>query len=206
MNLVLFDFDGVIGDSFPVFHPAFVRACRAVGFDRFSASGEFLDLFEGNLIQKIMDAGLPEPRKQPLLDALAAEVAAAIDEVAPFPGMPEAVSALAAAGPVYVVTSNVGAPIARFLARHGVTGVLGVLGADHEPSKTVKIRAAAAAHPDCAPWYVGDTLGDMLEGAEAGAATVAVDWGWHDRARLERGRPSRHAATPEELLRILSAG
>mgnify|MGYP003348520008 CR=1 FL=1 len=126
-------------------------------------------------------------------------IAEANRKVAPFTGMPELLGELAAAFPVYVITSNQTRAIEEFLERHAVTGIRDVLGADKEPSKVKKIRKVARGHKGCTPWYIGDTKGDMLEGNEAGAITVAAAWGWHDEARLRTGKPRHVVKSPAEL-------
>jgi len=51
--------------------------------------------------------------------------------------------------------------------------------------------------------FVTDTLGDIREANGAGIRVVAVDFGFHDRARLERGNPavivSRFADIPQAI-------
>jgi phosphoglycolate phosphatase len=52
-------------------------------------------------------------------------------------------------------------------------------------------------------WYVGDTVGDVVEGRQAGARTVAVTWGWHDENLLRGARPDHVASSPHELVELI---
>jgi len=59
-------------------------------------------------------------------------------------------------------------------------------------------------------WYVGDTVGDIVEGKAAGVRTIAagvrtiaVGWGWHDAERLLGASPDYLAQTPADLLEFL---
>jgi phosphoglycolate phosphatase len=52
-------------------------------------------------------------------------------------------------------------------------------------------------------FYVGDTRGDMLEGAQAGATPLGAGWGWHDAAELRAAGAAYVAATPAALLAFL---
>jgi len=130
-------------------------------------------------------------------------LAAAYQTVPLVAGMADVLARLGARHPLFVVTSNATAVVAGHLARHGVAGVREVLGAEAGTSKVDKLRRLAARFPGEPPWYVGDTLGDVLEGRRAGATTVAVGWGWHDLDRLRRGAPDHVAERPADLLALL---
>ena len=79
-------------------------------------------------------------------------------------------------------------------------GVVEVLGGDHEQSKTRKIRAVRQRFGESLPaWYVGDTIGDMVEARAAGAVTVGAAWGWHGAERLLRASPDHLAHSPSDL-------
>ena len=111
------------------------------------------------------------------------------------------VERLAEAHPVFVITSSRTATVERILSEHDVRGVVEVLGGDHEQSKTRKIRAVRRRIGESLPaWYVGDTIGDMVEARAAGAVTVGAAWGWHGAERLRRAAPDHLAHTPGDLL------
>lgn len=202
-RVILFDFDGVIADSLAAYFPIFSESCRDLGFSGPATLEAFLDVFDTNAVKGLLRAGVPILKLRRLGKALGPRVAELNRQVAPFAGMPELVNRLVARFPVYVVTSNVTAATEEFLARHGMTGLRGVMGADQEASKVKKIRRIHRAHRGAEPWYIGDTRGDMIEGRAARAITVAVTWGWHDRARLERGHPDHIVEHVDELAALL---
>lgn len=197
--VIMFDFDGVIADSFEVFYAEFSAAVRALGFEKLNSPEAMLDLFDGNMFQSLVKIGFPLHKLKALGEEFKPKIAAANTRVKPFAGMPELLAELAAAHPTYVITSNQTAAIERFLAEHQIANVRDVLGADKEPSKVKKIRVVKKLHKGCTPWYIGDTRGDMLEGNHAGAISVAVTWGWHPEARLRTGKPGRVVHSPAEL-------
>ena len=53
-------------------------------------------------------------------------------------------------------------------------------------------------------YYVGDTKGDMIEGKQAGAVTVAVTWGWHTAENLAQASPDHLVNTLSALENLLS--
>ena len=59
-------------------------------------------------------------------------------------------------------------------------------------------------YQDLPAFYVGDTKGDMIEGRQAGAVTLAVTWGWHSAEKLTEGTPDNMVLTPVELEKLLS--
>jgi phosphoglycolate phosphatase len=126
--------------------------------------------------------------------------------------MPGVIAGLAQRHHVLIVTSNRSDIVEAFLAHWAITGVSEVLGGDKGQSKVPKIRAAVrrfaearADRPGALPesWFVGDTVGDMVEGREAGVGTIAVGWGWHTAAQLAGATPDHLAAAPAALLELL---
>ena len=51
--VVIFDFDGVIADSFDVFFQAFSSVCSDMGFHRLNSEEAMLKLFEGNALREL---------------------------------------------------------------------------------------------------------------------------------------------------------
>ena len=198
-KIVMFDFDGVIADSWCAQKGAFVHTLRSHGLHDFATSGTFRDLLDANWFEALLEAGV------------AAEVVLEMERgfgelPTPelFPGMAEVVERLAAAHPVIVVTSSSTADVARILEERQVRGVVEVLGGDVDPSKTRKIRSVRRRFGESREaWYVCDTAGDVVEAREAGAATVAAGWGWHGEERLLRAGPDRLARRPSDLLDLL---
>lgn len=202
-RVIMFDFDGVIADSLAAYFPVFQESCRDLGFAGPATLEAFLDVFDTNAVKGLLRAGIPILKLRRLGKTLGPRVARLNDQISPFPGMIELVNVLSTRFPVYVVTSNITAATERFLTSHGIAGVRGVIGADQEASKVKKIRRIRRAHRGAEAWYVGDTRGDMLEGRAARAITVAVTWGWHNRARLESGHPDHVVDTVTHLTTLL---
>jgi len=201
--LLLFDFDGVIADSFHVFYPCFVDMCRDCGY-LVQSEAEFLRLFEDNVRESLLREGFPVDRIEMLAQDFAPRIAVANQQCEPFPKMVSVVSKLAAKCPLVIITSNNTEPVQEFIDRHEITGIRGVLGADIESSKVKKIHTVAREYPQHQPFYIGDTKGDMLEGQRAGAVTVGASWGWHPKTTLAEVSPDYLLDTPDELLDLFT--
>jgi phosphoglycolate phosphatase len=197
----MFDFDGVIADSLDGQSGAYVEAMQDSGLHHLASPEQFLDLLEDNWFASLEAAGVP------------CEVAAQVDDSIAdlpspdlFPGMAAVMERLAADHTLVVITSSRTDHVERVLGEHGVTGVTEVIGADKDVSKTRRITAARSRFgPERPAWYVGDTVGDILEAREAGVRTVGAAWGWHGPERLGRVRPDRLAHEPEDLLDLFTA-
>ncbi len=204
--VIMFDFDGVVADSFDVFFAEFSGATRELGYEKLDSKEALLKLFEGNVITGLIKAGFPVWKLKEFGKRFGPRIAEANRRVQPFAGMVPLLGDLARDHTVYVITSNTTLAVEDFLQRHAVAGIRDVLGADKESSKVKKIKAVRKLHPELEPWYIGDTKGDMVEGNTAGATTVAVTWGWHSEEKLLEGRPDHVVHTQGDLRALFSGG
>ena len=203
--LLLFDHDGVIADSFEVFCAGFLEGCRHAGFARIATPEDVVDLFDGNVYERMRALGAGEAQIREAVGRSAQALQMGAAAVRPFPLMPEVLGELCDARRLVVVSSNTAAVVEAFLRRYDIRGVAEIAGAEAGQSKVDKIRALLGRFPgDEAVWYVGDTAGDMREARLAGVTPVGVAWGWHDPERLEAAGAERVAATPADLLAIVA--
>ena len=197
----MFDHDGVLVDSLTVFTAAFTAACRRHGHPDIATAEQVVALFHGNVYDCMRARGMtPEA-----IAAIVSDTAAALTVahgLRPFPGVTELLRGLARRFDVIVVTSNESVVVRDFLVRAGLAGEVGeILGVDVDASKVNKIARVMSRYPGqerC--FYVGDTSGDMIEGAAAGATPLGAGWGWHDPAVLAAAGAAYVAATPADLL------
>ncbi len=197
----MFDFDGVIADSLEAMHDAAVTALREGGLDHLVSEDLVPRLVESNWFEGLRKLGVP-PRVARVMDDLIA-VKVGAGEVAPYAGIPEVIASLAQRHCVLIVTSNRSDIVADFLSQWGIAGIREVLGGDKGKSKVPKLRAALGSYPHEEAWFIGDSVGDIVEGGSAGVSTIAATWGWHSEEQLLGSSPDRLVRAPEELLRLL---
>jgi phosphoglycolate phosphatase len=202
-KLILFDFDGVIANSFEIFFKEFTAACNEMGFDRINSKEVFLNLFEGNLLLNVVKMGFPPWKLRGLFRRFQPRITEVNDQVHAFDGVREMLLHLTAVYPVCIISSNLTEAVHRFITREKIDGIREVLGADVETSKIKKIKRVWKKHPLAIAYYIGDTCGDIYEGKEAGAITVAAAWGWHSPERLKKAKPHYIVYTPQELEQLL---
>ncbi len=126
---------------------------------------------------------------------------------APYPGIPEMIAALSHAGVKLAVLSN---------KPHAFTKIcVETFFPDHPFMYVYGQRDGVAPKPDPAGaldiatqmelvtesiLYIGDTATDMQTGKRAGLRTIGVEWGFRDRAELEKNEAWKIAATPAEII------
>ena len=203
--LVMFDFDGVVADSFDVYFAEFTYVCTEMGLKRLNSREAFLKLMEGNPLKQLFWSGFPIWRLKRVAQKFQPRIEEASRTFQPFEGMPEVVTEIAGRHPVYVITHNATQFVNDFMEKYGIRGVKDVLGSDAEQSKIKKIRSIIRHHPERTPYYIGDTKGDMREAHKAGAIPIAVAWGYHSVEKLLEGNPQHVVESPAALVRLFGA-
>lgn len=190
-DLVVFDFDGTLVDSFPWFLSVLNDAARRFGFRE--VAGDDVERLRSMDHRAILaHVGLPLWR----LPQVVAHMRALAAEGPPsprFPGVDDALGALRAGGVrVAVVSSNAEGTIRRALGPVAAQ-VERIDGGASLWGKARKLRAAAAALgvSPARSIAIGDELRDIEAAREAGLAAGAVTWGYHRPATLRAASPDR---------------
>lgn len=204
-NLVMFDYDGVIVDSFDIFTSSFMEACSKSSYCHIESKASLMELFNGNLFEGMKTLGMDSRKIDHTLKIFQEIISEHLDTVTLFSGMAEAIKTISFNNHIFVITSNVSPVVIQVLSRNGVDFVEDVLGAEKERSKTNKIKKTMARYANRPAYYIGDTIGDIIEGKKAGALTVAVTWGWHETENLEKASPDFMVSSPVELTELLAS-
>ena len=201
--LIMFDYDGVIVDSFELFSACFMKACHQNKFYELDSPEKILALFESNVFEALLGFGLDDNSVNRILKTFQSDMGAYQNDLRLFDGMPDALKKISESNKIVIITSNVTGATKRVLQNNGINCFEDILGAEIEKSKVKKIRITMARYPGLSAYYIGDTRGDMIEGRKAGAITVAALWGWHAVKKLEEGAPDHFVRSPEALLDLL---
>ena len=129
----------------------------------------------------------------------------------PYPGIPEVLDSLVAAGIPMAICSNKPDPftqkcVAELLPRWKFDCVLGQSDAfprKPDPSSTLHITKTLGIAPAEA-WFIGDSGVDMQTASAAGAQAVGVLWGFRSESELRENGASHIVTTPAELQELLS--
>ena len=183
--MIMFDFDGTICDTLNLFHRSFTAGCHEVGITKYDSLECFLGLFDNNLYESLAYDCIDESTIQKVQRLLGKELCGKLNNCSIFDGLTEVLCKLKQEGCLlYVITSSISSVVEEYLASRGLDMFSDVLGADSGTSKIDKIARVVKKNPKYTPYYVGDTVGDILEGNKAGCITVGVAWGWHGAEKL----------------------
>ncbi len=201
-TILIFDFDGTLIDSLSVFHSCFNRCYKSVTGRPGIASEEFLSLFDHNLYLSLSHRGIGEESLSQLKNCLAHMLGEHIGFCKLFDGIAPMIRELGNIGrTLYIVTSNLSSVVRPFLGRHDLDSCFRqVLGAELGMTKIEAIRSIKSEQAGKRKIYIGDTIGDMLEGKEAGCRTIGVCWGWHSGDRILSSGADALIHNPEELI------
>lgn len=200
-KILLFDYDGTIIDSLDVAFKAFNLIAFKYGLVKMKNKKEFAKLYNNNFYKSLTEMGLDEKDVQNfnirLRDAFLKEGYGSKI----FSGMKDVVNKLAEDNKIIVITSNITSTIKSSINELGLN-IHEVYGGDIEQSKVKKILMVKNNFPKSEIYYIGDTMGDVLEGKKARVKTVAVTWGYHSRKQLLKAKPDFVVDNPEGLLNI----
>lgn len=203
MKLFLFDFDGVVIDTLPIALDVYNQLLRLYGiptqFTRETFAEMFLTNFHTGLAKIIEDDNIREE----ILHKRAEEYIRRKNDFIIFDGMHQTITQMGTAGEVIIISSNKTSFILSLLASRQLNDVKEVIGGDIEKSKIIKIGWQKEKYPEADIYYIGDTIGDIHEGKEAGVKTVGVTWGFHSREQIQQSNPDYLFDKPEELLSLI---
>ncbi len=173
--------------------------------------------FVGEGVRVLVERAVPADRRQPgilaaVLDAYREAYARRWHQATrPYPGIPELLRALQAAGRRMAVLSNKPDDMTQACMRHYFPDVCFAVvrgqreGAPRKPDPAAAHQVAdAAGLPASAMAMVGDSGVDMRTGRAAGLRTIGVLWGFRDEAELNESGAEIVVRTPEDLRRVLT--
>ncbi len=203
---VLFDFDGVLGDTLERILEHAREASVQVGVPCVPLREHLNALEKMEFLELGRTMGIPVEK----LDLFEAEVfsrfRADTRPVPSFPGVPEVVLRISALTRLGIVTGNTDKTVLRFLDRNGLAGRFAfVLGGEIRKTRSRKVLEGAerfGVQPN-ELILVGDARSDIAAARKTGATSVAVTWGHQTRERLSGAGPDFMVDSPEDLFRLL---
>ena len=194
---LMFDFDGVIGDSFDLAYENYKQ------FEPGLTKEEFRDHFDNNIYEWIGNLASKFPDRDMAEEIFDFYKTRILDGIKVFDEMEDVVRELKENYLLVIISSKHDELLKRFLEHHSLDNLFAdILGGETHKSKVVKIDMILDKHKleakDCL--FVTDTVGDVEEAREKGIDTVAVSWGFHSRKKLEESKPYKVVDKPGELL------
>ncbi|MBR9702094.1 HAD family hydrolase [Candidatus Pacearchaeota archaeon] len=193
MKAIVFDFDGVIADTYD-FNMGLVKE---VGHN--VSDEDFKAHHDCNCLEKPKIAFTGESYNNFLKKYLER-----ITRVKSFFTL-ENIQAIKKISSLYIISSTKEQSIKKFLDYNNLSYFDAILGYDFHKSKVEKFKYLLKKYnlkPDEVV-FVTDTLGDILEANKVNVKTIAVDYGFHDLNRLKRGSPFEIVSNFDELLKVI---
>jgi len=199
-NVLIFDYDGVLIDSFDIFIKNYINSCRKYGVYKIKNKKDFLKIFEDNMYVSMKNIGISQDNIIRIIKTLKKTLTRDIKKMPIFNGIYEMVNELSKNNNLVIITSNDTELVKHFLKLNKIEYFDKVYGSNKGKSKVEKINLIKKIYGEKNYFYIGDTTGDIIEGKNAGVKTIAVTWGWHNKDLLETINPDFTVDSPEELL------
>lgn len=199
-KFILFDFDGVIVDSFAAAFEVNKMLCPHITED------EYRRCFEGN-INDYWQAPTHTEKCRQDIDFFDGYIPR-LKEVKIIPEMLKIIKTFSRLYTLIIVSSTLTSPIHELIKRyHAIPYFTEIMGNDVHASKVEKIKMIfskySAGPNQCV--FITDTLGDMRESSQTGVGSIGVSWGFQKRETLLKGNPFRIVEKPKELLTAIPA-
>ncbi|MBQ1396574.1 MAG: HAD-IIIA family hydrolase [Eubacterium sp.] len=211
-DLVIFDMDGTVLDSLTDLAAAMNRALRESGLPE--RSREDLKNALGKGARWFADHAAPEDAAPQQKEEVYQRFIRFYDgnnavHTAPYPGIPELLRELRAAGVKTAVVSNKMDPAARALSERHFGPLMDIAVGERKgvrrkpaPDAVLEVLKELDTAPERAV-YVGDSEVDVETGRNAGMDVISVTWGYRDKAVLEAAGGTCFAADAAELKKQL---
>ena len=196
MKKIVFDFDGVIVDTkgmvFDIFKQAYPKITMR----------NFLNCFDTGINE---DDGIGLGDGGEFVKYFFKEYNKQLGSRHLYSDIEKFLQNLAEKAELFMITSNSEKVVKDFLRKNDLDVFRDVFGYETHLSKTEKFKILERKHsiqPEEAI-FVTDTLADIREGQEVGCQILAETFGYHDRERLERGKPDWLVDSWGEVVDIL---
>lgn len=207
MTTIIFDFDGTLADSMPLFMQA---------WNTYAGQFNYLPVSEKDLAasrnltiqQRAKKYGFPMHKIPVILPKVYQYFKTHMNEVALFDGIKEMLDALAHNGyRIVIISSNAKENIELFLKQEGIESVSQVLTSSRIFGKDTVIRKYMKQQNVSAEQllYVGDEVRDIVACNKVDVPFAWVSWGLDGFELIEKERPKFVVHTPQELLEALIA-
>jgi len=196
MKAIIFDFDGVIHDTFEVFYDIMKQLYPNI------TKEEYRSYFDGNIFKKVdIEPSKEEDFKFKEL------VYEAFKKLKLEKNIRTELEKLSKKFDLYIISSNSIDNLKMYFKNNNFTNVFEeILAAEAHKSKVKKIKILFEKY-DLNPnscIFVTDTLGDILEGNKVGIKSIACTFGFHDEERLKKGNPFKIISNFEEIRKIIN--
>ncbi len=196
MKKIVFDFDGVIVDTREVVFEIFRQVYPEVTMDN------FLQYFNTDISK---DDGIGFKVDGDFVKYFFGEYAKQLGNRYLYSNVENALRDLSKKAELFMITGNSEKVVKNFCRKNQIDVFRDVFGYETSLLKTEKfkiLKEKYSVQPE-EVIFVTDTLGDVMEGREVGCRILAETFGYHDRERLQQGKPDWLVDSWKEVVEIL---
>lgn len=205
MKALIFDFDGVLADSFDAFYQLIRASFSSVDLEL--TEDQYRDFFLGNVHSAFRKMIPEDDHYQKFLEFRHQHFDQYYFTVKLFPEVPEFVKKIPGRHLLLIASSGKLEHIIRLLSAAGIRDNFRVISANEQPSKEttiLEILDQLQVYPNEAA-FISDTVGDLKLGQRLGLKAIAVGWGFHGSETLKSVKPDFLAVNFNELLSYFGA-
>ncbi len=205
IKVIVFDFDGVLADSFDVLYNLNREAMVLVGVSL--SREQYRDLFDTNIHQGFRRLILDETAYNSFIAFKKENFASRYEGVGVFPGITSAVRDLAGRYTLAISSSTLKEYISTFLKKNRIDDCFKYIvgNQDHSKAKGIEEIKNNLGYQYLDMIMVSDTTADLAVAKELGMMTAAVTWGFHDPAKLSLLVPTVIIDSPTKLILSLTS-
>ena len=211
-DLLIFDFDGTLADTWRDIATGLNRTLREAGLDEATAP-EVRD-WVGRGVRRLIARAIDDPdpaRIEPLYQRFRVHYAdCCLDTTALYPGMRAALDALGPRHRLAILSNKPQLFLDQIAAGLGIAErFAAVVGGDalavSKPDPATLADVVARLHGTAGDrvWMIGDSAVDVETGRRFGARTIGCAWGLRPRAELEESGAEVIIERPDELIGII---
>ncbi len=194
MKTIIFDFDGVIHDTFDLVYNINLEISGGKLTEE-----KYRDIFNGNIFES-------KSNNEDVNDKFFKLQKEAFKYLKIDENIKNTLEKLVEKYQLFIISSNQEDTLNMYFQNNNFTHIFKeILGLETHRSKVAKFKYLfekyALSVEDCI--FVTDTLGDILEGNKVGIKTIAVDFGFHKRDRLEKGSPFKIISKFDEIAEVI---
>ncbi len=202
--VVIFDFDGVICDSFKQFIQIFndISPCYSLT----KVSNEDLDDIHNYETEHVFKKHGVSSWKMPVVVYhLKRNMKQLIPTLKLYKGIKETIEELISKGIIVgILTSNSQEIVNAFLKNNDLIGFQFIFSGSGIFGKTKNLKFVKDKLGAKNIFYVGDEVRDVKAANEANVQSIAVTWGFHSKKLLESSSPKAIVDNPSDLIAIVS--
>ncbi len=204
-RVIIFDFDGTIGDTLEIGLEIMNQLAGEFGFRRLEGD-DIAKARNMRTVQLLKFLEVPTRKLRKISMRGTAELRGRMREIQPLPGVPEVIRELHTRGyQLGIVTSNTAENVRIFLSHHHleifdfIRSSSKLLGKAREIRKALK-EIGAARHEVL---FIGDETRDIEACQKVKIRIAAVEWGYNSPESLTSLKPQYQFSKPEALLALL---